>query len=187
MQRDIERILIPHAQIAQRVGELAKMITNDHGAKTNGGEITIIPILTGAMIFCADLIRHLPMRTKIGLLAVSSYPGRSIHSQGSSILSDQVGDLRGKHVVLVDDIIDTGGTLRLVRDMLTEAGAASLKTCVLLRKPTEGAKQTQVDYLGFDIPDAFVVGYGLDFNDHYRNLPDIVTLKAHVLAGKTNG
>jgi hypoxanthine phosphoribosyltransferase len=187
MQRDIERILIPHAQIAQRVGELAKMITNDHGAKTNGAEITIIPILTGAMIFCADLIRHLPMRTKIGLLAVSSYPGRSIHSQGSSILSDQVGDLRGKHVVLVDDIIDTGGTLRLVRDMLTEAGAASLKTCVLLRKPTEGAKQTQVDYLGFDIPDAFVVGYGLDFNDHYRNLPDIVTLKPHVLAGKTNG
>ena len=183
MQSDIERILIPHAQIAKRVHELAKMITDDHGA-VNGAEITIIPILTGAMIFCADLIRHLPMRMQIGLLAVSSYPGRSITSQGCNIVADQVGDLRGKHVVLVDDIIDTGGTLRLVRDMLSEAGPASLKTCVLLRKPTEGAKQTPVDYLGFDIPEAFVVGYGLDYNDHYRNLPDIVTLKAHVLAGQ---
>jgi len=187
MQRDIERILIPHAQIAQRVHELAKMITDDHGgAARNGAEITIIPILTGAMIFCADLIRHLPMRMQIGLLAVSSYPGRSIRSQGSSILSDQIGDLRGKHVLLVDDIIDSGGTLRLVRDMLSEAGAASLKTCVLLRKPTEGARQTSVDYLGFEIPDAFVVGYGLDYNDHYRNLPDIVTLKPHVLAAKNH-
>ncbi len=182
MQRDIERILIPHAQIATRVQELAKMITADHGVT----EITIIPILTGAMIFCADLIRHLPMRMQIVLLTVSSYPGRSIRSQGSNILSDQVGDLRGKHVLLVDDIIDSGGTLRLVRDMLSEAGAASLKTCVLLRKPTNGAKQTPVDYLGFEIPDSFVVGYGLDYNDLYRNLPDIVTLKPHVLAGKTH-
>ena len=179
MQRDIERILISHAQIATRVHELAKLITADH----TGAEITIIPILTGAMIFCADLIRHLPMRMKIGLLAVSSYPGRSIRSQGSTILSDQVGDLRGKHVLLVDDIIDSGGTLRIVRDMLGEAGAASLKTCVLLRKPTLSAKETPVDYLGFEIPDAFVVGYGLDYNDVYRNLPDIVTLKPHVLAG----
>src|SRR5690349_17816553 len=121
MQGDIERILIPHAQIAKRVGELARMITGDHGAKTNGAEITIIPILTGAMIFCADLIRHLPMRMQIGLLAVSSYPGRSIRSQGASLLSDQVGDLRGKHVVLVDDIIDSGGTLRLVREMINQA------------------------------------------------------------------
>ena len=178
MQRDIERILIPHAQIAQRVHELAKMITDDHGgAARNGAEITIIPILTGAMIFCADLIRHLPMRMQIGLLAVSSYPGRSIRSQGSSILSDQIGDLRGKHVLLVDDIIDSGGTLRLVRDMLSEAGAASLKTCVLLRKPTEGARQTSVDYLGFEIPDHFVVGYGLDFAERYRNLPFIAVLK----------
>ncbi|HEV8603917.1 MAG TPA: hypoxanthine phosphoribosyltransferase [Tepidisphaeraceae bacterium] len=187
MQRDIERILIPHAKIALRVGELAKMITDDHGGSAaRSGEITIIPILTGAMIFCADLIRHLPMRMQIGLLAVSSYPGRSIRSQGSSILAEQVGDLKGRHVLLVDDIIDSGGTLRTVLDMLSEAGAASLKTCVLLRKPTDGAKQTPVDYLGFDIPDAFVVGYGLDFNDHYRNLPDIVTLKPHVLQGMAN-
>jgi hypoxanthine phosphoribosyltransferase len=181
VQRDIERILIPHSKIAQRVHELAQMITRDHGGAT--AEITIIPILTGAMIFAADLIRHLPMRMQIGLLAVSSYPGRSVQSQGSNFMGEQVGNLRGRHVVLVDDIVDSGGTLRLVRDMLNEAAPATLKTCVLLRKPTEGAKQTAIDYLGFEIPEEFVVGYGLDYNDHYRNLPDIVTLKPHVLQG----
>jgi hypoxanthine phosphoribosyltransferase len=184
MQRDIEKILIPHAKIAQRVHELAEMITRDHGGAA--AEVTIIPILTGAMIFAADLIRHLPMRMQIGLLAVSSYPGRSVRSQGSMVLSEQVGNLRGRHVVLIDDIVDSGGTLRLVREMINEAQPATLKTCVLLRKPTEGAKETGIDYLGFEIPDEFVVGYGLDYNDHYRNLPDIVTLKPHVLQGLAN-
>src|ERR1044072_5158000 len=116
MHRDIERILIPQEKIAQRVAALAKEITSDHGS-SKGTEITIIPILTGAMIFCADLIRHLPMRMEIGLLAASSYPRRSIRSHGSHILGEQVGELRGRQVVLVDDIIDSGGTLRLVRDM----------------------------------------------------------------------
>src|SRR5205085_606561 len=168
VQRDIERILIPHAKIAQRVAELAGMITADHGGGADipvrhPSEITIIPILTGAMIFTADLIRHLPMRMEIGLLAVSSYPGRSIRTQGSSILSEQIGDLRGRHVLLIDDIIDSGGTLRMVLDMLGEAGPESLKTCVLLRKPTPAALKMHIDYLGFEIPDEFVVGYGLDF------------------------
>ena len=81
-------------------------------------------------------------------------------------------------------LFNRDSTLRLVRDMLSEAGAARIRTCVLLRKPTEGAKQTPVDYLGFEIPDAFVVGYGLDYNDLYRNLPDVVMLKAHVLGGR---
>ena len=187
MQHDIERILIPHAKIAQRVSELAAAITSDHGGRGDGaGEITIIPILTGAMIFTADLIRHLPMRMEIGMLAVSSYPGRSIRSQGSSILSEQIGNLRGRHVLLIDDIIDSGGTLRLVRDMLSEAAPASLKTCVLLRKPTKAAREIHIDYLGFEIPDEFVVGYGLDYNNHYRNLPDIVALKPHILKGTAN-
>ncbi len=126
------------------------------------------------------------MRMEIGMLAVSSYPGRSIRSQGSSILSEQIGNLRGRHVLLIDDIIDSGGTLRLVRDMLSEAAPASLKTCVLLRKPTEAARQIHIDYLGFEIPDEFVVGYGLDYNNHYRNLPDIVALKPHILKGTAN-
>src|SRR4051812_45824381 len=110
------------------------------------------------MIFFADLIPHLPLRMENGLLAVSSYPRRSIRSQGASLLSEQIGNLRGRHVVLIDDIIDSGGTLRIVLDMLAEAGPASLKTCVLLRKPTPAAMKMNIDYLGFEIPDEFVVG-----------------------------
>jgi|ERR1051325_4215318 hypoxanthine phosphoribosyltransferase len=182
MQRDIERVLISHSQIAQRIRELAAQITADHTPPVMPDtEITIIPILTGAMIFAADLIRQLPMRMRIGLLAVSSYPGRSIRSQGPNLLSQQLGDLSGRHVLLIDDILDSGGTIRMVRQMMGDMKPSSLKTCVLLRKPTPGAKETAVDYVGFDIPDEFVVGYGLDYDDCYRNLPEIVTLKRHVL------
>lgn len=188
MHGDIERVLIPQSRIAERVRELARQITADHSPPALAGEseVTIVPILTGAMIFCADLIRHLPLPMRIGLLAVSSYPGQSIRTQGSRILGEQLGDLRGRHLLLIDDILDSGGTLKLVRSLLQERGPASVKTCVLLRKPTEGARATPVDYVGFDIPDEFVVGYGLDYDDLYRNLPDIVTLKGHLLRGKSD-
>jgi hypoxanthine phosphoribosyltransferase len=183
MHGDAERVLISQARIADRVRELAEQITADH---TNPGargsiEITIMPILTGAMIFAADLIRHLPMRMRIGLLTVSSYPGRSVQSQGAMMLSRQIGDVSGRRVLLVDDIVDSGGTIRLVQQVLRGLGPASLKTCVLLRKATAAAGEAPVDYVGFDIPDEFVVGYGLDFDDYYRNLPDIVTLKRGIV------
>ena len=178
MHRSVERVLITHASIAQRVRELAAEITADHTPPALPGEaeVTIVPILTGAMIFCADLIRHLPMRMKIGLLTVSSYPGTSVTTSGSTVLSEQMGNIRGRHVLLIDDVLDSGGTVRLVRDVVQRQEPASLKVCVLLRKPTAGARETPVDYVGFDIPDEFVVGYGLDYDDYYRNLPDIVTL-----------
>lgn len=187
MQADIDRILISQAQIAQRVRELADRITADHTAA--GGEeseVTIVPILTGAMIFCADLIRQIPMPMKIGLMTVSSYPGKSLSTQGSQVLHNQLGDVRGRHVLLVDDILDSGGTIRLIAPLIADLGAASVRTCVLLRKDRPAAKATHVDYWGFEIPDQFVVGYGLDFNNYYRNLPDIVTLKPDVIekAGK---
>jgi hypoxanthine phosphoribosyltransferase len=186
MHEDIDRILISQAQIARRVRELAEQITADHTppAIPGDGQVTIIPILTGAMIFCADLMRCLPMRMKIGILAVSSYPGRSIKSQGANVLARRIEEVRGRHVVLLDDIIDSGGTVRLVREMLLELQPASLKTCVLLRKATSNAEQTPADYVGFEIPDEFVVGYGLDYDDYYRNLPDIVTLKRHIIDRK---
>lgn len=187
MQSDVERILITQAQIARRVGELAGQIVRDHTppAIPGDGQITIIPVLTGAMIFAADLIRHLPMRMKIGLLTVSSYPGQSTQSRGSSLVAQQVGDVTGRHLLLVDDILDSGGTIRLVRQGLEQLNPASLKVCVLLRKPTPGAAATPVDYVGFEIPDEFVVGYGLDYGDHYRNLPDIVTLRRDII-GREN-
>lgn len=183
MLADIERVLIPQADIAQRVRELALRITADHTPPAvRDGEVTILPILTGAMIFTADLIRHLPIRMKIGLIALSSYPGKNTTAQEIQVVSQKIGDLSGRHVLIIDDILDSGATIRRVRGIVTEMGAASVKAGVLLRKPTAGASATPVDYVGFDIPDEFVVGYGLDFNDDYRNLPDIVTLKRSVFA-----
>jgi hypoxanthine phosphoribosyltransferase len=183
MDRDIERTLIAHDRIARRVKELAVQITADHAAAAAGDvEITIVPIMTGAMIFCGDLIRQIPIRIRIGLIMVSSYPGSSVKSQGSQLLGNQVGDIRGRHVLVLDDILDSGGTVRMVVPALREMGAASVKSCVLLRKDRPAAHDVHVDYVGFEIPDAFVVGYGLDYNDYYRNIPDIVTLTRDAMA-----
>lgn len=185
MHGDIERVLISQDQIATRVRELARLITEDHTPpRMPEGEITIVPIMTGAMIFCADLIRQVPIQMRIGLLTVSSYPGSSITTQGSTLLSQQLGDVRARHVLLVDDILDSGGTVKLVVPLLKELGATTVKTCVLLRKDRVSARQTSVEYVGFEIPDVFVVGYGLDHNNYYRNLPNIVTLKPEVLKRK---
>ena len=127
-----------------------------------------------------------PLRLRIDLLTVSSYPGASIRSQGSSLVARQLGDIRGRHVLLVDDILDSGGTLNLVRPLIESLGPAMLRTCVLLRKNRPAAMATPVEYVGFDIPDEFVVGYGLDYDNYYRNLPDIVTLKKHVTASASS-
>jgi hypoxanthine phosphoribosyltransferase len=183
MHQDIERVLISQYQILARVREMAAQITVDHSPPNldGGAEITIVPILTGAMIFCGDLIRQIPIHMKIGLMTVSSYPGASVSTQGSQLISKQVGDVKGRHVLLIDDILDSGGTLRLVAPLFLELGAATVKTCVLLRKLRPAALATPVDYVGFDIPDEFVVGYGLDYNNYYRNLPDIVTLKGEAI------
>jgi hypoxanthine phosphoribosyltransferase len=178
MHMHIDKILISQQQIAQRVKELAARITADHSPQNlNGGEVTIVPVMTGAMIFTSDLIRQIPIAMKIGLMLVSSYPGTSVQTRGSQMLANQVGEISGRHVVVVDDILDSGGTIHMVVPALREMGAASVKSCVLLKKDRPTAHAVHVDYVGFEIPDQFVVGYGLDYNDYYRNLPDIVTLK----------
>jgi hypoxanthine phosphoribosyltransferase len=183
MQSDIARVLIPHDRIAQRVRELARQITADHTFPNmpEAGEVTIVPILTGAFIFCGDLIRQIPLPIQIGLVTVSSYSGSSLRSKGPQFLSQQLGDVRGRHLLVIDDILDSGGTIKRVTPMLKELGAASVKTCVLLRKDRAAAREVHVDYFGFEIPDEFVVGYGLDYNNYYRNLPDIVTLRPEAI------
>ncbi|MEX2215190.1 MAG: hypoxanthine phosphoribosyltransferase [Phycisphaeraceae bacterium] len=196
MQADIERILIDRDTIASRVRELAQEITRDlcgddpaactlPGGPASGG-ITFIPILTGGFIFAADLIRQLPLMMQIRLISVSSYPGTATSSRGARLreeLTTLPQSLEGTHVIVIDDILDSGQTLKLVTGVLQERNPASVRTCVLLRKQRPEAMATHVDYLAFDIPDEFVVGYGLDYDDYYRNLPDIATLRPHVYGG----
>lgn len=188
MRQDIDRVLIDAAAIDRRLEELAADITRDL-TPGSSAEITIVPILTGSFIFVADLIRKLPLRMNIQLTSVSSYPGKATTSQGVRArreLSILPPSLAGAHVLLVDDILDSGGTLRFVTDMLREKNPASLRTCVLLRKQRPEAMATPVDYAAFDIPDEFVVGYGLDFDGYYRNLPDICTLRPEVIRGEVS-
>src|ERR1700759_4225392 len=124
MHGDIERILIPQEKIATRVRELARDIIADHTPPKMQGEpeITIVPILTGAMIFCCDLIRRIPFAMKIGLLTVSSYPGKSLTTQGTQVVGQQLGEVRGRHFVIVDDILDSGGTIKAVVPLIQSLG-----------------------------------------------------------------
>lgn len=185
MQSDIKRVLIDRDTIARRVRELAEQITRDYSRPGAGElELTLVPILTGSIIFVADLIRHLPLRMKIRVVSVSSYPGASTASKGAKLTSELnmlSESLTGSHILVIDDILDSGQTLGLVCGLLRQKGPASLKSCVLLRKLRPDAMAFPVDYVCFDIPDDFVVGYGLDYNDYYRNLPEVVTLRGEVL------
>ncbi|MCC7146992.1 MAG: hypothetical protein IT443_11155 [Phycisphaeraceae bacterium] len=206
MQEDIDQILIPRQAIAKRIDQLAKVIANDlqftpapgsdlgnePRASASGAsspapatpEITIIPILTGSIIFVADLIRRLPLRLRIRLVSVSSYAGPTTSSRGARLQQDLTNlppSLAGSFVLLIDDILDSGQTLTLASQLIGARQPAQLRTCVLLRKNRPQAMAFPVDYVCFDIPDQFVVGYGLDYNGYYRNLPDIVTLKPALL------
>lgn len=179
MQNDFERILIPREQIAERVRGLAQEIAGHYEAE-GVDELVLVTILSGSLIFLADLIRQLPLKMKIGLMTVSSYRGET--AGAAKVLHDLSMDVAGRHVLLIDDILDTGGTLRLVRQRLAQSGPESIRTCVLLRKPTKAPSDVPADFVGFDIEDVFVVGYGLDYNDWYRNFPDIGVLRKEIYA-----
>ncbi|MBL8962440.1 MAG: hypoxanthine phosphoribosyltransferase [Phycisphaeraceae bacterium] len=184
---EIDHILVTREQIAERVRELGERIARDINSDrdTNPGvEVVIIPILTGALVLAADLIRELPLRLSLRVVAVSSYPGASIASKGAKISGDLPCDLCGKHVLIIDDILDSGQTIGLVKELIAGQGPASLRTCVLLRKPESvRVRPVEVEYVGFDIPNHFVVGYGLDYDGFYRNYPQIATLRPEAIAG----
>ncbi|MDM8005601.1 MAG: hypoxanthine phosphoribosyltransferase [Phycisphaerae bacterium] len=186
MDADIIRILIPREEIARRVRELGEQIACTYERENDAG-ITVVTILSGALIFVADLMRQLPLKMKVGLIMVSSYAGPRTSPGEPKVIHGLNTDVAGRHVLLVDDILDTGGTLRMVRRRLEEAGARSIRTCVLLRKPAKAPPDVQADFIGFDIEDAFVVGYGLDFDDQYRNLPDIAVLREEIYARRRGG
>jgi len=202
MQSDIERVLINRGAIADRVRALADEMTQDlcGGAASFTTDprpdedapppvgMTLVPILTGSLIFVSDLIRHLPIRMQTHLVSVSSYPGAATSSHGPKVRGDidtLPDSLEGTDVLVIDDILDSGKTLSLVTELLEQRNPGSVRTCVMLRKQRPQAMRYPIDYVGFDIPDEFVVGYGLDYNGYYRNLPDIVTLRPEVLGLKT--
>lgn len=182
----IQRVLIDQARIAARVRDLGRQIAADlqgalgAGSGAAGPQVVLVPILTGSIVFVADLIRQIPLMMSLRVVGVSSYPGASMVSKGAKIRGELPEDLAGRHVLIVDDILDTGRTLSLVRSVIAEQRPASVRVCVLLRKDiergTDGGPAWEPDYVGFDIPDEFVVGYGLDFNGYYRNYPEIATL-----------
>ncbi len=186
---EIARTLVTREQIAQRVDELAADIVadlerdldKDGHTPLDEGRVTLIPIMTGAMIFCADLIRSMPVKLSLGLTSVKSYPGASVTSKGAHLASEMPKNLAGKHVLVVDDILDSGQTMALVKQLINEQHPASLRTAVLLDKKARREVDINADYVGFEIPDEFVVGYGLDYDGYYRNHPEIAVLNADVL------
>lgn len=175
----VTRVLVSEQQIASRVRALAGEIVS---AVPEGGEMLVVSVMTGALFFTADLVRAMPRRLRCGIVTVSSYGGTRTSSRGASLASALPEGAKGRHVLIVDDILDTGGTLRLLREAMERQEPASVRTCVLLRKMRPEALATPCEFVGFDIPDVFVVGYGLDFDGGWRHLPHLAALEPHDLA-----
>ncbi len=177
MNSRIDRVLIDRDSIADRVEQLATRLVGDLGPAADGGSLVVIPIMTGSLFFTADLVRRLPLAFRIQPVTVSSYPGTSTTSQGIVDQSPLPGGLEGRTVLIIDDILDSGRTLAHLRKEVFSVGAVDVRCCVLLRKEVDRAVAVECEYVGFDIPEAFVVGYGLDYDGLYRNLPDIAVLQ----------
>lgn len=177
MLDDIERVLITDEQIKEKIEQLGTQISDDYRESDN---LLLVGVLKGAVLFMSDLIRHIDIPIQIDFMAVSSY-GSSTESSGVvRILKDLDETVEGKHVLVVEDIIDSGLTLSYMCNILGSRKPASLKICALLDKPSRRKVDLKVDYLGFEIPDHFVVGYGLDYAERYRNLPYICVLKPRI-------
>ena len=179
MGADLERVLITEEQIQQRVKELAAEIDRDYAGK----DVLLVGVLKGAVMVMADLSRAMHSNAPMDWMAVSSYGSGTQSSGVVRILKDLDADISGRHVLVVEDILDSGLTLTWLLSNLRSRGPASVEVCTLLRKPDAAKVEVDVRYVGFDIPAEFVVGYGLDFDERYRNLPFVGTLAPHVYNG----
>jgi len=168
------KVLVSAEQIAARMPALAREIVDWMG--DGDDDLVLVPVMTGAFIFAADLVRHMPVRMRITLATVSSYPGASTTSQGVRPLGELPANLEGRRVLVIDDILDSGRTLRFLRERFESQKPARFATGVLLRKTLPDAMNTKCEFVGFDIPDEFVVGCGLDYDGCFRNLPDVRVL-----------
>jgi hypoxanthine phosphoribosyltransferase len=180
---DLEEILITQDRLQKRIVELAAEIDADYADR----ELLLVGVLKGAVMVMADLARAMRLPVEMDWMAVSSYGSGTKSSGVVRILKDLDTDISGRHVLVVEDIVDSGLTLSWLVRNLQSRDPASLRVCALLRKPTAAKMDVDVAYTGFDIPDAFVVGYGLDYAERYRNLPFIGTLAPHVYGGLPDG
>ena len=177
MDKDIQEVLLTEEQLRQRIAELGEELTRDY----EGKDPVVVGVLKGVVVFYADMIRQIKTHCQMDFMVLSSYEGTN--STGSMVLKKDLSvDIKDRHVLILEDIFDTGASLDFTVRMLKERQPASLKICTLLDKPERRRPdvQLQADYVGFTIPNAFVVGYGLDYNEHYRNLPYVGILKSEV-------
>ncbi|GAB3049230.1 hypoxanthine phosphoribosyltransferase [Sediminivirga luteola] len=173
---DIERILVTEEEIKARLAELAEQIDADYA----GRDVLLVGVLKGAVMVMADLARSLRSHVEMDWMAVSSYGSGTKSSGVVRILKDLDTDLTGRDVLIVEDIIDSGLTLSWLVSNLRSRGANSVEICTLLRKPEAAKVEIDVKYVGFDVPNEFVIGYGLDYAEKYRNVPFVATLAPHV-------
>src|SRR5215210_7578450 len=178
MQDDLQRVLFDEPTISRRLDQIAAQITADYRDR----ELTVIAVLNGSLIFMADLLRRIPLPLKLDCLSVASYHGGT-KSTGEVVFRQvALPDVAGRHILILDDILDSGLTLNAIRRKLQEANPRSVRVCVLLEKEIDRAAPIEADYIGFKIGNEFVVGYGLDYRERYRNLPCIGVLRKDKIA-----
>ena len=180
MKNDIQEVLFSEQQLADKVAELGAHISADYAGK----DPLIVSVLKGSYVFMADLTRRISIPCNVDFMAVSSYGAGTKTTGEVQIIKDIGSKIDGRHLIIVEDILDSGVTLSFLMKVLKARGAASIRLCTLLSKPERRKVDVPVDYLGFEIPDAFVVGYGLDYAEKYRNLPYIGILKPSVYGGE---
>ena len=180
LEHDIDHVLFSEEQLAQRVAEIAAQIDKDYAGK----EPLLVSVLRGSFVFMADLVRQITVPCTVDFMAVSSYGSGTTSSSQVKIVKDLSETIEGKDVIVVEDILDSGNTLSYLLKLLEARRPASIRLCTLLDKPERRTKPVEVQYSGFTIPDEFVVGYGLDYDERYRNLPYIGVLKPKVYGGE---
>ena len=178
MRSDLERVLFDEPAIHRRLDEIAAQISKDYRNR----ELTVMAVLNGSLIFMSDLLRRVPLPLKLDCLSVASYHSKAQASGEVIFKQIAMPDVVDRHILLLDDILDSGHTLAAIRDKLATASPRSIRICVLLSKKKERARQVDADYVGFEIEDEFVVGYGLDFMEQYRNLPYVGVLRKELIA-----
>lgn len=176
MRNDIEKILVTKEELNEKITEMGKKISEDY----NGKDLLMVSVLKGSVVFMADLMRAITIPVTIDFMSVSSYGSGTKSSGVVKIIKDLDSDIAGKDILLIEDILDSGNTLYYLKNMLLNRNPNSIKIATLLDKPERRTADIHADYSGFQIPDKFVVGYGLDFDQKYRNFPEIGVLKPEV-------